>query len=165
MHSWAALGICFSTCLLQISWTSSITANPSQSALPDWLILVCCVCVYEVFVCVADDAWYWEHLDTSWAWNSYQGPQLQWLGTTDRQAFPHSSTLAIITTINSVLQHSCHANPGGTLVVVETTTHHQRVPNCCMTWQTDMQCCQCHSRCYCQSNCSDVTFKSARPGS
>ncbi|KAL3145810.1 hypothetical protein ABBQ38_015186 [Trebouxia sp. C0009 RCD-2024] len=31
-----------------------------------------------------DDSWYWEHLDTSWAWNSHQGPQLQWLGTTDR---------------------------------------------------------------------------------
>ncbi|DBA87852.1 TPA: hypothetical protein ACH3X1_004849 [Trebouxia sp. C0004] len=32
----------------------------------------------------ADDTWYWEHLDTSWAWNSHQGPQLQWLGPSDR---------------------------------------------------------------------------------
>lgn len=57
-----------------------------QSSVHDSLILSFCVYICADFVCVEDDAWYWEHLDTSWAWNSYQGPQLQWLGTTDRHA-------------------------------------------------------------------------------
>ena len=45
--------------------------------------------VPELLACVhcADDTWYWEHLDTSWAWNSHQDPQLQWLGEIDRYSF------------------------------------------------------------------------------
>ena len=96
MHSWAlhAPAAIFAGC--RSLGTSFITANPWQLALPDWLILICCVCMYRVLVCVVDDAWYWEHLDTSWAWNSYQGPQLQWLGTTDRHAFQHASMLTVV---------------------------------------------------------------------
>lgn len=50
----------------------------------------------------ADDSWYWEHLDTSWAWNSHQGPQLQWLGTTDRYAL---NTSAFLTATQEPDQH------------------------------------------------------------
>ncbi|KAL3156023.1 hypothetical protein ABBQ32_013011 [Trebouxia sp. C0010 RCD-2024] len=44
-----------------------------------------------------DDTWYWEHLDTSWAWNSHQGPQLQWLGATDSLQFNRdASSIAVL---------------------------------------------------------------------
>ena len=97
-----------STCFLRVSLEplTSLSADDVSVSFCA-LIVATCGCIRVDSVCIVDDAWYWEHLDTSWAWNSYQGPQLQWLGTTDRHALhthacntgPHKQ------------QHARHASP------------------------------------------------------
>jgi len=38
----------------------------------------------ETHTCIAGHAWHWEQLDTTAAWNTRSGPQLQWLGASSR---------------------------------------------------------------------------------